>query len=70
MSNQYDLGIPNWWKELGCVRKPSYACGEQVAMQDEIDKLRKELELAYSKLKFANDMIPCFDELMEQFAAT
>ena len=56
--------IKTWWERMGCIRKPNYDTGAQIAMQNEIDELREVLRIAEAKLEYANDMIPCFDELM------
>lgn len=33
--------VQTWWESMGCIRNPGYSTGEQCAMQNEIDQLRK-----------------------------
>ena len=32
--------IETWWSRCGCTKRPNLSCGEQGAMESEIDELR------------------------------
>lgn len=57
MDDKDTLGIPFWWQRCGCIRKPSYSTGEQIAMQSEIDDLRKELKRVTEELYYTEDAL-------------